>query len=404
MVLKGNQVAVMEGSMAIARAVQAARPGVIPAYPITPQTHIVEFLAEMVANGELDAQYIRVDSEFSAASVLFGASATGVRAYTASASQGLALMTEVIFSLAGSRLPAVFTGANRQLSSPIGLQPDHQDTMLLRDSGLLQLYVESAQEAYDTHLQAFKIAEDAAIRLPIIVCADGYILTHVFEPVHTLAQEDVDDFLPPYRPVEHLNTEQPLIMGAYTDDQVTLELRYLAYQASLKAKDLIEEVARDYERRFGRYKGGLIDSYRMEDAEIALVAMGSMVSTLREAVDRLRKAGRRVGLVKIRSYRPFPTEALRDALGKVAAVTVLEKGLSMGFQGVLSADVKAALYNLPGRPLVLGMLAGYSGREMTLQTVDEVVAMTYDALDRGRVDSECVFLNLREEILPEGIQ
>jgi len=399
----GSSVAVMEGSMAIARAVKAARPGVIPAYPITPQTHIVEFLAEMVARGELDAQYIRVDSEFTAASVLFGASATGVRAYTASASQGLALMTEVIFSLAGSRLPAVFTGANRQLSSPIGLQPDHQDTMLLRDSGILQLYVESAQEAYDTHLQAFRIAEDPAIRLPIIVCADGYILTHVFEPVHTLLQEAVDDFLPPYRPTEYLNTEHPVIMGAYTDDQVTLEVRYLAYQASLKAKRVIEDVARDFERRFGRYCGGLIDSYRMDDAEIALVAMGSMVSTLRDAVDRLRQAGKRVGLVKIRSYRPFPTQALRDALSGVAGVAVLEKGLSMGFQGVLSADVKAALYNVPGRPLVLGMLAGYSGREMTLQTVDEAVAMTYDAVERGRVENDCVFMNLRADILPEGM-
>ena len=401
--MNDNNMAVMEGSMAIARAVRDARPGVIPAYPITPQTHIVEFLAEMVADGELDAQYILVDSEFSAASVLFGASAAGVRSYTASASQGLALMAEVIFSLAGCRLPVVLTGANRQLSSPIGLQPDHQDTMLLRDSGILELYVESSQEAYDTHLQAFKIAENSDVRLPIIVCADGYVLTHVFEPVCTLTQEQVDAFLPPYQPKEYLTPEAPITMGSLTDDRVTLEIRYMAYQASMQAKDVIERTAREYQEKFGRYHGGLIDAYRMEDAEVALVAMGSMVSTLREAVDRLRQQGKRVGLVKIRSYRPFPTEDLREVLRGIAAVAVLDKGLSMGFQGVLSADVKAALYNMPDRPLILGMLAGYGGREMTLETVDDIVATTYEAIERDRVEDECVFLNLREEILPEGV-
>lgn len=398
-----KNMAVMEGSMAIARAVRDARPGVIPVYPITPQTHIVEFLAEMVANGELDAQYIRVESEFSAASVLFGAAAAGVRAYTASASQGLALMTEVIFSLAGSRLPVVLTGCNRQLSSPISLQPDHQDTVLLRDSGIIELYVESAQEAYDTHLQAFKIAEHPAVRLPVLVCVDGYVLTHVFEPVSTLYQEQVNAFLPPYQPQEYLTPENPLIYGAYTDDQTALEMHYLTYQATLRAKSVIECVAREYESLFGQYHGGLIDTYRLDDAEVALVAMGSMVSTLREAVDRLRRQGRRVGLVKVRSYRPFPTEALRDALAKVPAVAVLEKSLSRGFQGVLSADVKAALYHAARRPLVLGLMAGYGGREMTLGTVDEVVARAYQAVGQGCVEEDCVFLNLRKEILPEGI-
>ncbi len=180
---------IMEGSMAVARAVKACRPDVISAYPITPQTHIIEFLAQMVADGELDAEYLRVDSEFSAASVIGGASATGVRAYTASASQGLLLMTEVIYYLAGTRLPVVITGANRQVSAPISLQPDHQDSQSLRDSGLIELYVESAQEAYDTHLQAFKIAEDHRVLLPVMVCMDGYILTHVFEPVTTLTRQ-----------------------------------------------------------------------------------------------------------------------------------------------------------------------------------------------------------------------
>jgi len=389
--------------MAIAQAVRAARPRVIAAYPITPQTHIVEFLAQMVADGELDAQYIRVDSEFSAASVAYGAAVTGVRTYTASASQGLALMTEVIYNIAGTRLPVVLTAANRQLSAPIGLQPDHQDTMLLRDSGLIELYVESAQEAYDTHLQAFKIAEEPAVLLPAIVCVDGYILTHVFEPVRTFTQEQVAAFLPDYRPQHYVTPEHPLVFGSYTDETTTLEVRYLAYQASMRAKEVIERVAQEYRQCFGLYHGGLIDTYAMDDAEIVLIAMGSMVSTLREAVDGLRRRGQRVGLVKVRSFRPFPTEMLQGVLRGIGAVAVLDKGLSMGFQGILGAEVKAALCNMPERPLVLGLLAGYGGREVTLEMVDQIAGMTYQALERGRVDEECTFVGLRREILPEGM-
>jgi pyruvate ferredoxin oxidoreductase alpha subunit len=392
---------VMEGSMAVAQAVRAARPGVISAYPITPQTHIVEFLAQMVADGDLDTHYIRADSEFSAASIVCGASAAGVRAYTASASQGLALMTEVIYNMAGMRLPVVLTGANRQLSAPIGLQPDHQDTLLLRDSGLIELYVESAQEAYDTHLQAFRIAEDPTVLLPVIVCMDGYILTHVFEPVRTWPQETVDAFLPPYKPRHWLTPERPEVFGSYTDETNTLEVRYLAYQASLRAGEVIERAARDYRDRFGPYHGGLIDTYAMDDADIALVAMGSMVSTLREAIDGLRARGRKVGLVKVRSYRPFPTAALRQALRGVGTAAVLDRGLSMGFGGILASDVKAALCNVKGAPLVLGLMAGYGGREVTLEGVSEIVTLAERALECGRVDAECAFFGLRPELLPE---
>lgn len=401
--MKG-QVAVMEGSMAIAQAVKACRPGVISAYPITPQTHIVEYLAEMVANGELDAEYIQVDSEFSAASVIAGASATGVRAYTASASQGLLLMTEVIYYLAGARLPVVLTGANRQVSAPIGLQPDHQDTMSLRDAGLIELYVESAQEAYDTHLQAFKIAEDHQILLPVMVCVDGYVLTHVYEPVKTFDQSAVDAFLPPYQPIHYLTPDNPMVFGSYTDETNTLELRYLSHQAMQQAMTRIESVAREYQATFGLYHGGLIDTYGAEDAEVILVAMGSTVSTLREAVDCLRAEGVQVGLVKIRSYRPFPAEALRQAVGGAGAVVVLDRAMSMGFQGILAADVKAALYDSPRRPLVLGMLAGYGGREVTLNTVRTMVDRARKALDAGQTGAEPAFVGLKAELLPPAGQ
>jgi pyruvate ferredoxin oxidoreductase alpha subunit len=387
--------------MAIAQAVKACRPGVIAAYPITPQTHIIEYLAEMAANGELGSEFIPVDSEFSAASVIAGASATGVRAYTASSSQGLLLMTEVIYYLAGARLPVVLTGANRQVSAPIGLQPDQQDTAALRDSGLIQLYVESAQEAYDTHIQAFKIAEDHRVLLPTMVCVDGYVLTHVYEPVRTFEQAAVNDFLPAYQPVHYMTPDRPMVFGSFSDETNTLEFRYASHQAMERAMQTIEEVARDYGAVFGHYNGGLIDTHAVEDAEVTLVAMGSTVSTLREAVDRLRSEGMKVGLIKIRSYRPFPSQALRKAIGQAGAVAVFDRALSMGFQGVLAADVKAALYDAPRRPLVLGMLAGYGGREVTLDTARAVVDRALRAIEAGRSQVEVDFVGLKPELLPD---
>jgi pyruvate ferredoxin oxidoreductase alpha subunit len=396
-----GKLSVMEGSMAIAQAVKACRPAVISAYPITPQTHIIEFLAQMVANGELDAEYIRADSEFSAASILAGASATGVRAYTASSSQGLLLMTEVLYYLAGTRLPVVFTGANRQITAPIGLQPDHQDTMSFRDAGLIQLYVEDVQEAYDTHIQAFKIAEDHDILLPIMVCMDGFVLTHVFEPVKTFNQEDVDAFLPAYEPIHYLTPEKPMVFGSGTDEANTMEFHYMGHQAALRATDKIEAVAREYEAAFGHYRGGLIDTYATEDAEIILVAMGSVIGTLREAVDLLRGEGVKVGLVKVRSFRPFPAKALRQAIGHASAVAVLDRALSFGYQGILATDVKTALYDAPQRPLILGLMVGFGGREVNLETVRAVVQRTQRALETGSVPNETEFIGLKTETLPD---
>jgi pyruvate ferredoxin oxidoreductase alpha subunit len=395
-----GQISVMEGSMAIAKAVKACRPAVISAYPITPQTHIIEFLAQMVANGELDAEYIRADSEFSAASILAGASAAGVRTYTASSSQGLLLMTEMIYYLAGTRLPVVFTGANRQITAPIGLQPDHQDTMSFRDAGMIELYVEDVQEAYDTHLQAFKIAEDHNILLPVMVCMDGFVLTHVFEPVKTFSQEDVDAFLPPYEPIHYLTLEKPMVFGSGTDDANTMEFHYMGHQAVLRARDKIEAVAREFETTFGHHHGGLIDTYATEDAEIILVAMGSVIGTLREAVDVLRGEGVKVGLVKVRSFRPFPAEALRQAISHAGAVTVLDRALSFGYQGILATDVKTALYDSPDRPLVLGLMAGFGGREVNLDSVRQIVQRTQRALDLGRVPNETEFMGLKTETMP----
>jgi pyruvate ferredoxin oxidoreductase alpha subunit len=398
--MANGKLSVMEGSIAIAQAVKACRPAVISAYPITPQTHIIESLAQLVANGELDSEYIRADSEFSAASILAGASATGVRTYTASSSQGLLLMTEVLYYLAGTRLPVVFTGANRQITAPIGLQPDHQDTMSFRDSGIVQLYVEDVQEAYDTHIQAFKIAEDHDVLLPVMVCMDGFVLTHVFEPVKTFDQADVDAFLPPYEPVHYITPDKPMVFGSGTDDVNTMEFHYMNHQAVLRARGKIESVAREYEAAFGHYRGGLIDTYATEDADVILVAMGSVIGTLREAVDVLREENVNVGMVKVRSYRPFPVEALRQAVSHAKAVVVLDRALSFGYQGVLGIDVKAALYDMQQRPLVLGLMVGFGGRDVNLGTIREIVKRAQIALDENRVPQEAEFVGLKNEILP----
>jgi pyruvate ferredoxin oxidoreductase alpha subunit len=394
-----GKLAVMEGSLAIAHAVKACRPAVIAAYPITPQTHIIEALAQMVEHGELDAEYICADSEFSAASIVAGASATGVRTYTASASQGLLLMTEVIYYLAGSRLPVVFTGANRQVSAPIGLQPDHQDSLSLRDAGLIQLYVESAQEAYDTHLQAFKIAEDHQVLLPTMVCVDGFALTHVYEPVKIFDQATVDAFLPPYDPLYYLSPDKPMIFGSHVDETNALEFHFMTQQAMKRAQAKIEQVAREYEAMFGHFHGGLIDTYATADAEVIFIAMGSTVSTLREAVDELRAGGIKVGLIKLRSYRPFPTEAIRQAVGRAGAVAVFDRALSMGFHGIVATDVKAALYDLPHRPLVLGLLAGYGGREVTIDVARDIADRARRAIDAGLSSAEPEFIGLKPELL-----
>ncbi|MCK5552580.1 MAG: pyruvate ferredoxin oxidoreductase, partial [Deltaproteobacteria bacterium] len=348
---------IFEGSMAVALAVKACKPGVISAYPISPQTHIVEALAKMVANGELNAQYVLSDSEFSAASIVYGASAAGVRSYTASSSQGLLLMTEVIYNAAGTRLPLVLTGVNRAISAPISIQVDHQDTLSLRDSGLIQFYAESVQEAYDMHIQAFRIAEDPDILLPVMICMDGWVLTHSYEPVELIDQKAIDTFLPPYRPLHYLNPEHPLTFGSYAEDDVLMELKYMIQGAMEKAKGKIGNISSDFLRITGHPGAGLIETYQTEQADIILVGMGSMVGTMKEAVDAMRADGLSVGLVKISCYRPFPAEAILESCQDMQAVAVLDRGFSMGSEGPLSLDVKAALSNLE-KPHIFSFIAG----------------------------------------------
>ncbi|HEX7515310.1 MAG TPA: pyruvate synthase subunit PorA [archaeon] len=386
---------IMEGSHAIALAVKAARPKVVAAYPITPQTHIVEDISQLIADGELEAEYVKVESEHSAMSVCIGASATGARTYTATTSQGLALMHEVVFNAAGMRLPIVMTIANRALSAPLNIWNDHQDSISERDSGWIQIYVEDNTEASDLTIQAYRIAEDKRIQVPMMVCMDGYTLTHTYEPVELLDQDLVDDFLPPYEPTDYLNVDDPKSFGMFADPDHYTEFRYQNHRALQTAKAVMGEVAKEFGEVFGRDYGGLIEEYRCDGAEYVLIAMGSVVGTLKDTVDDLRDAGVRAGAIKLRSYRPFPADEIQGALTGVEAVGILDKNISLGSEGALSADVKSALYRSKSTPKVFSFVAGLGGRDIP----KGMFVKMFDSMREDKKISTSEFIDLRTEIL-----
>lgn len=382
---------VIEGSRAVAEAVKICRVQVIAAYPITPQTHIVQDLSELVADGELEAQYVRVESEHSAASAVLGAAAVGARAYTASSSQGVMLMMEVLFNIAGMRFPVVMTCANRSLSAPINIWNDQQDSFSTRDAGWIQLYAEDNQEAVDLHLQAFRIGEDHRVELPVMVCMDGFVLTHSYEAVDVPEQELADRYLPPYRPTRKLDPADPKTFGVYCEEGYS-ETRYALQQALERAQGVIVEAADEFERLTGRRSGGLLQTYRLEDAEVALLATGSVVGVLKSAADALRAEGQRVGVIKLVAYRPFPSQALCQALAGVKKVVVLEKAISLGGVGVIAADLRSALHGVKDAPEVSSFIA-LGGKEVGLDTVRQLVA----AVKKGYVQAQ--FVGLDEEFL-----
>lgn len=368
-----KKVSVLEGSMAVAEAVRACKTDVIAAYPISPQTHIVEDLSSFAADGRLNGKYICADSEFSAASAVYGASAAGARAYTASSSQGLLLMTEVVYNIAGMRLPVVFSGVNRTVSPPISINNDHQDTMTFRDCGIIQIHAESIQEAYDLHIQAFKIAEDHRILLPVMICMDGWTLTHSFTPVTTFSDEDVQEFIGgSIKPLQCLNPkdEAPISYGVGTDT-LLLEYKYQMFEAMKNAETVIEEVANEYKEKFGFYNGGLVDAYKTEDADVILVAMGSVVSSARVAIDELRVDGHKVGLLKIRSYRPFPSEEIVKYCKNARVLALIDKAVTIGIGGVVSPELKAAFANMEGVPLIKDYIAS-GGKYLDVATIKDI--------------------------------
>ncbi len=388
---------VVEGSYAVAHAVMCCRPDVISAYPITPQTHIVENLSQMVANGELDSEFLTVDSEFSALSVLVGVCAAGGRGYSSTTSQGLALMYEVLYNVSGLRMPLVMNVANRAMGAPLNIWNDQQDSIGARDVGWIQIYAENVQEAVDATLQAYKIAEDRDIRTPVMVCMDGFVLTHVYEPVELLDKEKAREFLPDFKPEHILDPARPMTFGAFADPSTYTEFRYQQFEAQLKALSKIEEVARQFEESFGRYYGGLLDGYFLYDAEIVIVTLGSVVGTVKDAIDAMRSEGKKVGLLKIRSYRPFPVQALRKALKDAAVIAVMEKDVAIGGEAGLLTDLKAAFYSSSIRTPIIGFAAGLGGRDITIKDIRKIVEKA-EAARKGDL-SEFEFLALRKEIL-----
>jgi pyruvate ferredoxin oxidoreductase alpha subunit len=387
---------VIEGSMAVAEAVKVCRPHVISAYPITPQTHIVENLSQMVADGELKCEMINVESEFGAASVILGASVTGARAFSATTSQGLLLMAEVLFNIAGLRLPVAITVANRSVSAPINIWNDHQDAMTLRDSGWIQLYAEDCQEVHDMHLQAFKIGENPEISLPVLVNMDGFILTHAFEPVDMIDQKMADEFLPPYKPKRYLTVKDPVTFGVLAEPQYYMETRYRLQQAIEASKPVIDQVADEFKQKFGRYAGGLVDKYRLDGAKTVMVGMGSVVGTMREATDLMREEGDKVGLLKVRAFRPFPREVVYDALKDADTIIVVEKAISLGFGGILLNELRSVFYGKKKQPRLCGVIVGLGGRDIPTKSIVEAVKKAqFEPL-------EDYFVDLREELIGIG--
>jgi pyruvate ferredoxin oxidoreductase alpha subunit len=384
----------IEGSLAVAEAVAMCRPEVIGAYPISPQTHIVEGLSRMVKTGELErCEFINVESEFAAMSVAIGASAAGARTYTATASQGLLYMAEALYNASGLGLPIVMTLANRALGAPINIWNDHSDAMSQRDSGWIQLFAETNQEALDLHIQAFRLAEQ--LSTPVMVCMDGFILTHAFERVDMPDQEQVDAFLPPFEPRQVLDPDDPVTIGAMVGPEAFTEVKYLAHAKQMQALDLIPEIAGDFAHAFGRVSGGLVRGYRADDAETVVVALGSVLGTIEDTIDEMRDEGISIGALGIKTFRPWPMDEVRAALGHAQRVVVVEKSLATGIGGIVSLDVKIALQGLPAH--VYTAIAGLGGRAITKASLrglfDDAVAdrlglTTFLDLDRGLVERE----------------
>lgn len=369
----------IEGSQAVARAVTLCRPQVIAAYPISPQTHIVESLSDRVRTGELaDCEYLMVESEFGAMSACIGASAAGARAYTATSSQGLLFMAEALFNASGLGLPVVMTVANRAIGAPINIWNDHSDAMSMRDSGWIQLFAESNQEAVDLHVQAFRLAESLSV--PVMVCMDGFVLTHAFEEVDLPTQEQVDAFLPAFVPQQQLDPDDPVTIGAMVGPEAFAEVKYLMHAKQVAALDDIPVIAADFRRDFGRDSGGLVKPYRLEDAETVVVALGSVLGTIQDVVDTMREDGVSIGALGITCFRPWPAAEVRAALSHATRVVVVEKAFAVGAGGIVGQNTRDATRELP--LVVHDVVAGLGGRPITRGSLRGL----FDDVIAGRVD------------------
>ena len=385
----------IEGSHGVAEAVGLCRPEVICAYPITPQTHIVEDLGALVKGGKItDCEFINVESEFAALSVGIGSSAAGARTYTATASQGLLYMAEAVYNASGLGLPIVMTVGNRAIGSPINIWNDQSDSMSMRDAGWIQLFAETNQQAIDVHIQAFKIAE--TLSMPVMVCVDGFILTHAYERMDVPDQEQVDRFLPPFEPRQVLDPSDPISIGAMVGPEAFTEVRYMEHHKQLKALEIIPEINKEFKEIFGRDSGGLISTYRADDADTLIVTLGSVIGTISEVIDEMRDKGQKIGAMTIRSFRPFPLDEIHEVLKKTQRVVVFEKCLAVGLGGIVANNVRMAHRGLTTP--VYTVIGGLGGRPITRKSLNELFekAMNDDL-------EETSFLDLKQDVVDHEI-
>lgn len=374
----------IDGNTAVAYGVKLSRTEVIAAYPITPQTKIVEQIADFVAKGEMHAEYVKVESEHSALSACLGASAVGARTFTATSSQGLAYMFEMLHYVSGGRFPVVMAVSNRAVGPPWNIWCDHQDSVSVRDTGWVQLYVETSQEALDACIMAFKIAEETA--LPVMVCLDGFTLSHTNELVDVPDQAGVDAFLPQYRPQNLLDAGHPRTLCAGAMPDLYQEFRLQQQDAMENAKGTILRVCGEFKEYFRRDHGGLTEEYRCEDADAVLVLMGAVASTAKDVVDALRKAGSKAGVLRIRSLRPFPREDIQALTSRVRAVGVLDRDISFGYEGALFSEVKAALLDVREAPPVKGYVTGLGGRDIRPEDIERMFEELFEMAKTPRAE------------------
>ena len=376
---------VITGNHAAAYGAKLSKVGVIAAYPITPQTTVVEYIAEFIANGELDCEFIKVESEHSAMSACISAENTGVRSYTASSAHGLALMHEMLMWAAAARLPIVMVNINRAMGPPWSIWADHQDSIAQRDTGWMQIYCENNQEVLDTTIMSYKVSESEDVLMPTMLTEDAFYLSHTAEPVDIPDQELVDGFLPPFDPRYRLDVKEPYGFGSLVMPDNFLEFRYLMAKAYDTARERIVEVDREFEKVFGRSYGGLVDHYRTEDVDYLLIASGTNSSTTREVVDQLRSEGERVGMARMRVFRPFPVEEVRALARGVKAIGVIDRTYTYGAFGPFYTEIVAALYGQEERPLLKNYLVGIGGRDVRPRDIRDVyknlVQVARDGLD-----------------------
>jgi pyruvate/2-oxoacid:ferredoxin oxidoreductase alpha subunit len=380
----------MTGNSAVSHGVVLSRAQVISAYPITPQTTIVEELSEMCADGRLPAKFIRVESEHSAMACVAAAAATGARVFTATSSHGLAYMHEMLHWTSGTRLPVVMVNANRAIGAPWSIWCEHGDSLSQRDTGWLQLYCQSGQEALDTVIQSYRIAEE--ILLPVMVLVDGFFLSHTSEPVDIPDQVAVDRFLPPYRPRYKLTPEDPHTFNIMADTSLFISFRHDAQKAMEGARKVVGRVDREFKAHFGRGYG-LMEKVRCADAEVVLLTMGTAASTAREVIDQYRKQGKKVGLCRLRLFRPFPAEELIRLLGGTKKVAVLDRDNSLGAGGIVAQELKAALFRAPRKPKIFEFIAGLGGKDITPETIQEVMEIT---LTHANPDGAPIWMGVEE--------